>query len=210
MKTFITVVGAVRFIANPLTGGVPEKRGARLLGSGTGKVPETAQLRDLKVAGGQDQHVVLMRNGKAAVVLPGSTGDQASIRSPGLTLTIRPETLRSEDSALREVLKGATEVHLCRAAECRCEEGLEHFKVYGLAAENMVDFQTEAAKEEMAQVGQSLGSWWKALAGGLACKGRGLRVRAGGERRLPSPPRHVEGGGREGEDGKEGLVEEGD
>lgn len=44
----------------------------------------------------------------------------------------------------------------------QCEEGLEHFKTYGLAAQNMVDFQAETAKAEIAQLGQSLGGWWRA------------------------------------------------
>jgi hypothetical protein len=62
-----------------------------------------------------------------------------------LVLTVVADSLRAEDEALRLSLLGATEIHLCRHAECRADEGMQHFKIYGLAKPDMKKYHIDSA-----------------------------------------------------------------
>ena len=166
VRKIVKVAGRIMYHLQKLLGGTPEAVDAEYFGPGTGRIPETADLRRLKSVGTQDKWVVLKRGHGVAVFKLGS--DAQTIRSSGLFASIEPDTLRGSAGLLEE-LQGYDKVHLCRNESCP-EDG-QHFKLYGLARKyDPEKFELAVAAQGARDAGNFLWKW--AWTGGQAVRTR--------------------------------------
>ncbi|CAE7410615.1 unnamed protein product, partial [Symbiodinium microadriaticum] len=121
-------LGTLIYWAQRAAGGVPEASDAEFIGPGTGRIPETADLRTFKKVGSAEKWILIKREGHVAVFKAGS--ESQTIRSPGLYVPVEADSMRG-DREIVDSCKGHDKVHLCRHLVCH-EEG-QHFKEYGLA-----------------------------------------------------------------------------
>ena len=63
IRAVVRKLGTLIYWAQKATGGVPEAAGATFLGPGTGKIPETADLRTFKKVGSCDKWILVRREG---------------------------------------------------------------------------------------------------------------------------------------------------
>ena len=139
VRFLVRVVGRVAITCQRACGGAPEAYGADFYGPGTGKAPETAELRRFKKYDAE-QWLVLRRGSKMVVFQ--SNGEPSSIKATGLFVAVDYDTVRGDAELTRE-LKGVDRVHLCRNLTCP-EEG-HHFQVYGITK------KVDAEKIQLAQ-----------------------------------------------------------
>lgn len=141
VRLVVKLVGRVAIACQRACGGAPEAYGAEFYGPGTGKVPETAELRRFKKHDAE-QWLVLKRGSKMVVFQ--SNGEPSSIKATGLFVAVDYDTVRGDAELTRE-LKGVDRVHLCRNVTCP-EEG-HHFQTYGITKE------VDAEKIQLAHAG---------------------------------------------------------
>ena len=166
VRKVVKILGRIMFHVQRLLGGTPEAVDAEFCGPGTGKTPETSELRRFKPTTSQEKWVVLKRGKDVAVFKAGS--DTQTIRSSGLYVAIEPDTMRGS-AGLLDDLHGYDKVHLCRSETCN-EDG-QHFKVYGLARKyDPEKFELAVAAQGARDAGGFLWNW--AWAGGRAVKSR--------------------------------------
>ena len=139
IRLLVKLVGKLAITFQRACGGAPEAYGAEFYGPGTGKVPETAELRRFKKYDA-DQWLVLKRGSKMVVFQ--SNGEPSSIKATGLFVAVDYDTVRGDSDLTRE-LKGVDRVHLCRNLTCP-EEG-HHFQTYGITK------KVDAEKIQLAQ-----------------------------------------------------------
>ena len=118
VRLVVKLVGRVAIACQRACGGAPEAYGAEFYGPGTGKVPETAELRRFKKHDAE-QWLALKRGSKMVVFQ--SNGEPSSIKATGLFVAVDYDTVRGDAELTRE-LKGVDRVHLCRNVTCP-EEG---------------------------------------------------------------------------------------
>ena len=104
-------LGTLVYWAQRAAGGVPEAAGAEFLGPGTGRIPETTDLRSFKKTGSADKWVLVRREGKIAVFKVGP--DNQTIRTPGLFVSLEVDSMRGDPDVV-EACKGHDKLHLCR------------------------------------------------------------------------------------------------
>ena len=134
--------------------GVPEATGASFLGPGTGRIPETSDLRSFKKTGNNEKWVLARREGKVAVFRVGS--DSQTIRTAGLYVPVEVDTWRG-DKEIVDSCAGHDKVHLRRSLQCG-EDG-QHFKEYSLAKEFAEKFRLRGAELGAAEAGKTLWAW---------------------------------------------------
>ena len=139
VRLLVRVAGKLAIAFQRACGGAPEAYGAEFYGPGTGKVPETAELRRFKKHDA-DQWLVLKRGPKMVVFQ--CNGEPSSIKATGLFVAVDYDTVRGDKDLTRE-LKGVDRVHLCRNLTCP-EEG-HHFQTYGITK------KVDAEKIQLAQ-----------------------------------------------------------
>ena len=155
VRAMVRKLGTLVYLAQRATGGVPEATGADFIGPGTGRIPETADLRAFKKTGQQDKWVILRREGRVIVFKVGS--DTQTIRSTGLYVPIEADSLRG-DRDLLDMCLGVDKVHLCRGLQCG-EDG-QHFKEYCLAKDfDAEKFQLKDAELGAAKAGRTIWRW---------------------------------------------------
>ncbi|CAE7205713.1 unnamed protein product [Symbiodinium sp. CCMP2592] len=155
VRAIVRKLGTLVYWAQQAAGGVPEASDAEFLGPGTGRIPETADLRAFKKVGGADKWILIRRGGHVAVFKAGS--DSQTIRTPGLFVPIEPDTMRG-DKEIVEACQGYDKIHLCRNLVCN-EEG-QHFKEYGVARDfDGERFHLKNAELGAAKAGRALWSW---------------------------------------------------
>jgi hypothetical protein len=128
VRKLVRVLGGVMYYLQKAFGGTPEAVDAEYYGPGTGRTPETAELRRFKSSSGQEKWIVVKRGQEVAVFKLGC--DTQAIRSSGLYVPVEGDSLRGTSRLVSE-LRGCDRVHLCRNETCP-EEG-QHFQTYGLA-----------------------------------------------------------------------------
>ena len=158
VRLVVKVVGKLAIACQRACGGAPEAYGAEFYGPGTGKVPETAELRRFKKYDA-DQWLVLKRGAKMVVFQ--SNGEPSSIKATGLFVAVDYDTVRGDADLTRE-LKGVDRVHLCRNLTCP-EEG-HHFQTYGITKKvDAEKIQLAQATASAAEACNGLMSWmWSA------------------------------------------------
>ncbi|CAE7036810.1 unnamed protein product [Symbiodinium sp. CCMP2592] len=155
VRAIVRKLGTLVYWAQQAAGGVPEASDAEFLGPGTGRIPETADLRAFKKVGGADKWILVRRGGHVAVFKAGS--DSQTIRTPGLFVPVEPDTMRG-DKEIVEACQGYDKIHLCRNLVCN-EEG-QHFKEYGVARDfDGERFHLKNAELGAAKAGRALWSW---------------------------------------------------
>ncbi|CAE6959396.1 unnamed protein product [Symbiodinium sp. CCMP2592] len=155
VRAIVRKLGTLVYWAQQAAGGVPEASDAEFLGPGTGRIPETADLRAFKKVGGADKWILIRRGGHVAVFKAGS--DSQTIRTPGLFVPVEPDTMRG-DKEIVEACQGYDKIHLCRNLVCN-EEG-QHFKEYGVARDfDGERFHLKNAELGAAKAGRALWSW---------------------------------------------------
>ena len=158
LRKAVAVMGSAAFWAQRLTGGAPEVAEAQFLGPGTGKTPETSQLRTLKRTGDAEKLLIVRRGSEAAVFQVGT--DSQTIKTHGLYVPVEPDTVRGSANLVRKI-QGVDRVHLCRSEACT-EEGGEHFKEYAVARKhNPERFQFSQAQQGAREASQGLWEWLK-------------------------------------------------
>ena len=154
VRGFLKLAGRISHVVQRMAGRVPEAVTAQYIGPGVGKIPETSDLRKFKKGATGERWVIVKRDGLLAIF---QVSDSASIKSSGLYLSIEPDTLRGDDSLLKD-LAGHDKVHLCRTSACT-EEG-QCFKIYAIAdAGDMEKFHLGNAAEGAHRLGTSAWSW---------------------------------------------------
>ena len=152
----IRLLGTCGVAVQRAFGGAPEAYGADYYGPGTGKIPETAELRRFKRVD-PDQWYVLRKGGKAVVFRP--NGDASSIKASGLYVTVDYDTVRGDNDMVKE-LRGVDRVHLCRNMVCP-EEG-HHFQEYGIVKKVDAErIQLAQATEGAAQACATMFRWFR-------------------------------------------------
>ena len=96
-RAVVKKLGTLIYWAQRAAGGVPEATGAEFIGPGTGRIPETSDLRTFKKTVTQDKWVLVKREGHVAVFKLGS--ENQTIRTAGVYVSVEPDTLRG-DSAI--------------------------------------------------------------------------------------------------------------
>ena len=168
VRAIVKKLGTLVYWAQRAAGGVPEATGAEFLGPGTGRIPETADLRTFKKSGSADKWVLVRREGKTAVFKVGA--DSQTIRTPGLFVSVEADSMRG-DPDIVEACKGHDKLHLCRNLNC-AEEG-QHFKEYALARDFDAErFQLKNAELEAAKAGRTLWAWFWSAASDVKKVGR--------------------------------------
>ena len=156
LRKILRVMGTVFFYVQRWTGGAPEATGLVFIGPGSGKAPETSELRQLKRAGETEKWVAVRRDDKVAVFAVGS--DTQSIKSHGLYLPVEPETVRGH-TELVQLIKNVDRIHLCRHAVCPEECGA-HFQLYAVVKQfNPEAFQLAQAEEGAKETGRRIWNW---------------------------------------------------
>ena len=154
-RTVVKKLETLIYWAQRAAGGVPEATGAEFIGPGTGRIPETSDLRTFKKTGTQDKWVLVRREGHVAVFKLGS--ENQTIRTAGLYVSVEPDTLRG-DSAIVDACRGHDRLHLCRHLNC-AEEG-QRFKEYCLSKDfDPEKFQLRSAELEAAKAGRTIWAW---------------------------------------------------
>ena len=115
VRTMVKKLGTLVYWAQRAAGGVPEAAGAEFLGPGTGRIPETTDLRPFKKTGSADKWVLVRREGKIAAFKVGP--DNQTIRTPGLFVSLEADSMRG-DPDIVEARKGHDKLHLCRHLNC--------------------------------------------------------------------------------------------
>ena len=152
----IRLLGTCGVAIQRACGGAPEAYGADYYGPGTGKIPETAELRRFKKVDA-DQWYVLRKDGKAVVFRP--NGDASSIKASGLYVMVDYDTVRGDNTLVKE-LRGVDRVHLCRNMVCP-EEG-HHFQEYGIVKKVDAErIQLAQATEGAAQACTTMFRWFR-------------------------------------------------
>ena len=155
VRAIIRKLGTLVYWAQRAAGGVPEAADAEFLGPGTGRIPETADLRSFKKTGTADKWVLLKREGKVAVFKVGT--DTQTIKTAGLYVPVEADTMRG-DQELVDTCRGHDRVHLCRSLTC-AEDG-QHFKEYGIALDfDPEKFHLKNAELGAAKAGRTLWAW---------------------------------------------------
>ena len=155
VRALIRKLGTLVYWAQRAAGGVPEAAGADFIGPGTGRIPETADLRLFKSTAGVDKWALVRREGHVAVFKIGA--DNQTIRSPGLFVPIEADTLRGSPCVV-DACRGVDKVHLCRHLVCS-EEG-QHFKEYAVARDfDAEKFHLKTSELEAAKAGKTLWAW---------------------------------------------------
>lgn len=126
LRGCVRLLGTCGVVVQRAFGGAPEAYGAEYYGPGTGKIPETAELRKFKKVD-TDQWYVLRKEGRSVVFRP--NGEATSIKASGLYVTVDYDTVRGDSQLVKE-LRGVDRVHLCRNLVCP-EEG-HHYQEYGV------------------------------------------------------------------------------
>ena len=138
-------VGTLVYWAQRAAGGVPEATGASFLGPGTGRIPETSDLRTFKKVGSAEKWVLVKREGRVAVLRVGR--DSQTIRSAGLYVPVDPDSWRGD----KEI------VDACAGHD---KDG-QHFKEYSIAKEfDAEKFQLRGAELGAAEAGRTLWAWF--------------------------------------------------
>ena len=155
VRSFVRKLGTLIYWAQRAAGGVPEATGAEFIGPGTGRIPETSDLRTFKKVGTQDKWVLVRREGLVAVFKLGT--ENQTIRTAGLYVPVEADTMRG-DSAIVEACRGHDRLHLCRHLNC-AEDG-QHFKEYCLAKDfDAEKFQLRTAELEATKAGRTVWAW---------------------------------------------------
>ncbi|CAE7204330.1 unnamed protein product, partial [Symbiodinium sp. KB8] len=155
IRALIRKLGTLVYWAQRAAGGVPEAAGADFIGPGTGRIPETADLRLFKSTAGVDKWALVRREGHVAVFKIGA--DNQTIRSPGLFVPIEADTLRGSPCVV-DACRGVDKVHLCRHLVCS-EEG-QHFKEYAVARDfDAEKFHLKTSELEATKAGKTLWAW---------------------------------------------------
>ena len=155
VRAIIRKLGTLVYWAQRAAGGVPEAADAEFLGPGTGRIPETADLRSFKKTGTADKWVLLKREGKAVVFKVGT--DTQTIKTAGLYVPVEADTMRG-DQELVDTCRGHDKVHLRRSLTC-AEDG-QHFKEYGIARDfDPEKFHLKNAELGAAKAGRALWAW---------------------------------------------------
>ena len=129
---------------------------AEFHGPGTGRTPETSQLRAFKRTGEAPKMIVVKRNDEVAVLQVGS--DSQTIKTHGLYIPVEPGTVRGSVGLVKR-LRTADRIHLCRNEACT-EEGGEHFTTYGLVRQSNPEvFQMNQAKQGARSATKQLWAW---------------------------------------------------
>ena len=166
VRKLVRVLGGAMYYLQKAFGGTPEAVDAEYYGPGTGRTPETAELRRFKSSSGQEKWIVVKRGQEVAVFKLGC--DTQAIRSSGLYVPVEGDSLRGTSRLVSE-LRGCDRVHLCRNETCP-EEG-QHFQTYGLAKKyDPEKFELAVATQGAKEAGQTLWKW--AWAGTQAVKTR--------------------------------------
>ena len=156
LRKILKVMGTVGFYLQRWTGGAPEAAGLIFVGPGTGKIPETTDLRQLKRTGDAEKWIAVRRGDEVAVFSVGS--DAQSIRSHGLYLPVESDSVRGH-TTLVQLLKNVDKVHLCRNMVCP-EECSAHFQQYAVVKQfNPETFQLAQAEEGARETGRLLWGW---------------------------------------------------
>ncbi|CAE7778356.1 unnamed protein product [Symbiodinium sp. CCMP2592] len=156
VRVSVRKIGTLVYWAQRAAGGVPEAAGADFIGPGTGRIPETADLRLFKSTAGGDKWALVRREGHVAVFKVGS--ENQTNRSPGLFVPVEADTLRGSP-VLIDACKGVDKVHLCRHLVCT-EEG-QHFKEYAVARDfDPEKFHLKNAELEATRAGRTLWAWF--------------------------------------------------
>ena len=155
VRAIVRKLGTLIYWAQRAAGGVPEASDAEFLGPGTGRIPETADLRSFKKVGSAEKWILVRREGHVAVFRAGS--ESQTIRSPGLYVPVEADSMRG-DKEIVEACRGYDKVHLCRHLVCH-EEG-QHFKEYGLARDfDGERFHLRNAELGAAKAGRTVWRW---------------------------------------------------
>ena len=155
VRSAIRKLGTLIYWAQRAAGGVPEAAGAEFLGPGTGRIPETADLRLFKPSPQNEKWALVRREGHVAVFKIGA--DNQTIRSPGLFVPVEADSLRGSPTIV-DACRGSDKVHLCRHLVCS-EDG-QHFKEYAVAKDfDAEKFQLKSAELEAAKAGRTLWAW---------------------------------------------------
>ena len=158
LRKILKVMGTIFFYLQKWTGGAPEASGLVFVGPGTGKIPETTDLRQLKRTGDAEKWVAVRRGEEVAVFGVGC--ESQSIKSHGLYLPVEPDTARGH-AGLVQLIKNVEKVHLCRNATCP-EECSAHFQQYAVVKQfNPESFQLAQAEEGARETGRRLWGWLK-------------------------------------------------
>ena len=155
VRMVVRKLGTLIYWAQRAAGGVPEASDAEFLGPGTGRIPETSDLRSFKKVGSAEKWILVKRGAHVAVFRAGS--ESQTIRSPGLYVPVEADSMRG-DKEIVDVCKGYDKVHLCRHLVCH-EEG-QHFKEYGLARDfDGERFHLRNAELGAAKAGRTVWRW---------------------------------------------------
>ena len=155
VRASIRKIGTLVYWAQRAAGGVPEAADAEFVGPGTGRIPETTELRTFKKNGAVDKWILVRREGKVAVFKAGS--ENQAIKSAGLYVTVEPDSMRG-DAEVVDACRGHDRVHLCR--NLACSEPGQHFQEYGLARDfDGERFQLKHAELGAAQASRTLWAW---------------------------------------------------
>ena len=156
LRKVLKVMGTVFFYLQRWTGGAPEATGLVFLGPGSGKVPETTELRQMKRTGDAEKWIAVRRDGEVAVFAIGS--EAQSIKSHGLYLPVEPDTVRG-GATLVQLIRGVDKVHLCRNSVCP-EECSAHFQLYAVVKQfNPESFQLAQAEDGAKEAGKRVWTW---------------------------------------------------
>ena len=156
LRGILKIAGRLLFYAQKLAGGAPEAVDVTYVGPGTGKIPETSELRGFKPTGSSTKMVAVKRNGSVVVFQVGS--EVPSIRSHGIYLPIEPDTIRGT-ADLVAALRGHDRLHLCRNETCP-EAGGQHFDTYGVVKKlDPERFQLAQAEEGAKEAGRTVWGW---------------------------------------------------
>eukprot|EP00438_Fugacium_kawagutii_P022124 Skav232871 [mRNA] locus=scaffold1881:25961:36237:+ [translate_table: standard] len=155
-RKVLRIGGTCLFYVQKWTGGAPEAVDVTYHGPGTGKVPETSELRQFKPTGSTAKWIAVKRGSDAAVFQV--TAEAGTIRSHGLYVGIEQDTVRGAPT-LVQALTGVDRVHLCRNMTCT-EEGGQHFFEYGVVKKlDPERFQFAQAEAGAKETGAWVWSW---------------------------------------------------
>ena len=156
LRKVLKVVGTIFFYLQRWSGGAPEASGLDFIGPGTGKIPETTELRQMKRTGDAEKWIAVRRGAEVAVFAIGS--ESQSIKSHGLYIPVEPDTARGHGN-LVQLIRSVDKVHLCRNEVCP-EDCTAHFQLYAVVKQfNPEKFQLAQAEEGARETGRRLWSW---------------------------------------------------
>ena len=156
LRKILRVVGTIFYYLQRWTGGAPETSGLDFIGPGTGKIPETTELRQLKRTGEAEKWIAVRRGAESAVFAIGN--ESQSIESHGLYIPVEPDTVRGHGN-LVQLIRTVDKVHLCRNEACP-EDCTAHFQLYAVVKQfNPEKFQLAQAEEGARETGRRLWSW---------------------------------------------------